>query len=112
VQTPYLEAAANYARQAFELGARTACELKRIEMRYCVDPKAHQAQDFLDKLKRWQATGSVAQADWDAAMNRLETLKNVVLNPYSHPSAPNIPKAEVEQAIEAVERFLELAGRR
>lgn len=37
--------------------------------------------------------------------------KNVVMNPYSHPSAPNIPKAEVEQAIAAVETFLDLVRR-
>jgi hypothetical protein len=30
-------------------------------------------------------------------------LKNVVMNPYSHPSAPNIPKNEVQQAISTVE---------
>ena len=112
VQSPYVEAAANYARQAFELGARTACELKRIKMRYCLDPKEHQAQDFLDQLKLWQATGTVKQAEWDAAMNRLGTLKNVVLNPYSHPNSPNIPKSEVEQAIDAVERFLDLVAQR
>ncbi|MCV0220465.1 MULTISPECIES: HEPN domain-containing protein [Stenotrophomonas] len=112
VQTPYVEAAANYARQAFELGVRAACELKKIEMRYAVDPKAHQAQDFLDKLKVWKATGGVKQADWDAAITRLETLKNVVMNPYSHPNAPNIPKAEVEQAIDAVEKFLDLAAKK
>lgn len=112
VQTPYVEAAANYARQAFELGVRAACELKRIEMRYCIDPKAHQAQDFLDKLKGWQVTGSVKQADWDATLTRLETLKNVVMNPYSHPSAPNIPKQEVEQAIDAVDQFLKLVAKK
>lgn len=112
VQTPYVEAAANYARQAFELGVRATCELKRIEMRYCIDPKAHQAQDFLDKLKGWQVTGSVKQADWDATLTRLETLKNVVMNPYSHPSAPNIPKQEVEQAIDAVDQFLKLVAKK
>lgn len=112
IQTPYVEAAANYTRQAFELGVRAACELKKIEMRYCVDPKAHQAQDFLDQLKGWKATGVVKQADWDAATQRLELLKNVVMNPYSHPSAPNIPKQEVEQAIQAVEKFLDLAGKK
>lgn len=112
IQTPYVEAAANYARQAFELGIRAACELKKIEMRYTVDPKAHQAQDFLDKLKNWKAAGGVKQADWDAAITRLEMLKNVVMNPYSHPDAPNIPKTEVEQAIDAVEKFLELAAKK
>lgn len=112
VQTPYLEAAANYARQAFELGVRTACELKKIEMRYCIDPKAHQAQDFLDKLKTWPGSAAVPKADWNAALARLETLKNVVMNPYSHPSAPNIPKQEVEQAIDAVDTLLKLVAKK
>lgn len=112
VQKPYVEAAANYARQAFELGVRAACELKKIEMRYCTDPKAHQAQDFLDKLKQWPGSANVPKADWDAVLARLETLKNVVMNPYSHPSAPNIPKQEVEQAIAAVDDFLMLVAKK
>lgn len=116
IATQYVEASANYARQAFELGVRATCELKNIEMPYRVHPKTDtkplQAQDFLNKLKGWTATGSVKQADWNAALKRLETLKNVVMNPYSHPSAPNIPKSEVQQAINAVEEFLDLVGRR
>lgn len=110
VQTPYVEAAANYARQAFELGMRAACELKNIQMRYCIDPKSHRADVFLKKLQGWKATGRIEQADWDAALTRLEMLKNVVMNPYSHPSAPNIPKQEVEQAIDAVDQFLRLVA--
>jgi len=31
---------------------------------------------------------------------------------YSHPSAPNIPKLEVEQAIDAVSQFRTLAGKK
>lgn len=112
IATPYVEAAANYARQAFELGVRTACELKKREMRYTTDPKAHQAQDFLDSLKQWPGSANVTKAEWDAALARLEMLKNVVMNPYSHPSAPNIPKSEVEQAISAVESFLNLASKK
>jgi hypothetical protein len=112
VETPYIEAAANYARQAFELGVRAACEVKGIAMPFRVYPKTDkpplQAQDFLDKLKQWPGSNAVPKADWDAALNRLETLKNVVMNPYSHPSAPNIPKQEVEQAIDAVDKFPEL----
>lgn len=113
VKTPYIEAAANYTRQAFELGVRMACEVKGIAMPYRVHPKTDkpplQAQDFLDKLKAWPGSTKVPKADWDAALERLELLKNVVMNPYSHPSAPNIPKQEVQQAINAVEHFLQLA---
>ena len=116
VQTHYVEAAANYARQAFELGVRAACEVKSIAMPYRVYPKTDkpplQAQDFLDKLKQWPGSNNVPKADWDAVLARLETLKNVVMNPYSHPNAPNIPKAEVEQAIDAVEKFLHLAAKK
>jgi hypothetical protein len=53
----------------------------------------------------------VPKADWDAALARLETMKNVVMNPYSHPNAPNIPKQEIQQSIDAVEKFLTLAGK-
>ena len=81
-------------------------------MRYCTDPKVHQAQDFLDKLKQWPGSTNAFKADWDAVLARLETLKNVVMNPYSHPSAPNIPKREVEQAIAAVDDFLKLAKKK
>jgi ABC-type cobalamin/Fe3+-siderophores transport system ATPase subunit len=115
VQTPYVEAAANYARQAFEMGLRVACEVKGISMPYRVHPKTDrpplQAQDFLDKLKKWSGSTMVPKADWDAALARLETMKNVVMNPYSHPNAPNIPKQEIQQSIDAVEKFLTLAGK-
>lgn len=108
----YIEAAANYARQAFELGMRKACELKTIKLNYREDPKDHQAQDLLNALKGWRATGSVKQADWDAALHRMELLKDVVMNPYSHPSAPNIPKQEVADAISAVTAFLDLVAKK
>ena len=108
----YVEAAANYARQAFELGMRKACELKTIRLNYREDPTDHQAQDLLNALKGWHATGGVKQADWDAAIRHLELLKNVVMNPYSHPSAPNIPKQEVAGAIAAVTVFLDLVAKK
>ena len=108
----YVEAAANYARQAFELGMRKACELKNIKLNYKQDPTKHQAQELLEALKQWQATGSVKQADWDAGIERLELLKNVVMNPYSHPSAPNIPKQEITDAIAAVTTFLDLVAKK
>jgi energy-coupling factor transporter ATP-binding protein EcfA2 len=108
----YVEAAANYARQAFEMGVRIACQLKHIKMEYKLDPTAHQAQDFLDKLKSWPGSPNVPKTNWDAAIHRLELLKNVVMNPYSHPSSPNIPKQEVLDAITAVTTFLDLVAKK
>ena len=116
IQTPYIEAAANYTRQAFELGVRMACEVKGIAMPYRVYPKTDKppldAQKFLEALKTWKDCPKTLKVDWDAALARLELLKNVVMNPYSHPSAPNIPKQEVQQAIEAVAHFLELVAKK
>ncbi|MBU2809615.1 AAA family ATPase [Acidithiobacillus ferrooxidans F221] len=112
VNLGYVEAAANYARQAFEMGVRIAAQELKIKMEYRLDPAARKAQDFLDKLKSWQGTANVPRADWKAATDRLGLLKNVVMNPYSHPSAPNIPKQEVADAIAAVTVFLDLVARR
>ena len=108
----YMEAAANYVRQAFETGIRGACEVKSIKMPFKQDVTGHKAQDLLNGLKGWPGTVTVPKADWDAALHRLELMKDVVMNPYSHPSAPNIPRQEVVDAANAVEKFLELAGKK
>lgn len=108
----YLEAAANYVRQAFETSIRAACELKGINLPYKQDIAKHKAQDLLTGLKAWPGTVAVPKADWDAALHKLELMKDVVMNPYSHPGAPNIPRQEIVDAADAVEKFLELARTR
>jgi AAA domain len=108
----YVEAAANYTRQAFEHGLRGGCEVQRIKLNYKINPKDHQAQDLLDAIKNAPRPAPVPQADWTACLQNIELFKNVVMNPYSHPSAPNIPRQEVEGAANAVEKFLELARKR
>jgi energy-coupling factor transporter ATP-binding protein EcfA2 len=108
----YVEAAANYTRQAFETGLRGACEFQKVEMRYTADPNAHKAQDFLDALTKAPTPAKVVHADWTACLQRIEMFKTVVMNPYSHPGAPNIPRQEVVDAANAVDRFLELAGKK
>ena len=91
---------------------RKGCEIQKVPMNYSVDPAAHKSQDFLDALRRAPKPVTVTQADWAACLQRIEMFKNVVMNPYSHPSAPNIPRQEVLDAANAVERFLELAGKK
>jgi hypothetical protein len=86
LKTPYVEASANYARQAFELGLRAACELKKVKMPYRADPKKYQAQDFLEAIKKEFRDGTAlaaikkeikdetALANWEAVIQQLETL--------------------------------------
>ena len=107
----YVEAAANYTRQAFEYGLRGGCEFQKVKLSYKVDSKDHQAQDLLDALKIASKPTSVSQADWSSCLQKIELFKNVVMNPYSHPSAPNIPRQEVVDAADAVDTFLTLAGK-
>jgi hypothetical protein len=54
----------------------------------------------------------VPKLDWDASLNQLQLMKDVVMNPYSHPSAPNIPRQEVANAADAVDAFLALARKK
>lgn len=102
----------NYTRQAFEYGLRKGCELRKVPMSYTVDPVAHKAQDFLDALKNATKPARVAQGDWTNCLQRIEMFKTVVMNPYSHPSAPNIPRQEVVDAISSVKAFLDLVGKK
>ena len=52
------------------------------------------------------------KAEWDNALNQLQLLKDVVMNPYSDPNASNIPKQEPVDAADAVDEFLELVRRK
>lgn len=108
----YVEAAANYVRQALESGMRAACKLKRIKLPYKQNSTHHKAQDLLEGPKARPDTAPVSRADWDAALHRLELMKNVVMNPYSHPNAPNIPRREVVEAADAAKKFLDLAKKK
>ena len=109
----YVEAAANYTRQAFEHGLRKGCELLKVPMNFKVDPAGHKTQDFLDALNKDGAPTptKVTRSDWADCLKRVEMFKNVVMNPYSHHAAPNIPQQEVVDAAAAVEKFLELVGK-
>ena len=106
----YPEAAANYARQAMEATLRGGCEKQLIPIPFRRNPKKVEAHFLLEQLNLWPGNPKVPKAKLDPILARVMLLKNVVMNPYSHPSAPNIPKREVEQAIEAVERLLALIG--
>lgn len=108
----YVEAAANYTRQAFEFGLRGACEFQKVKLSYKIDAKDHKTQELLDALKAAPKPNTVSQADWTSCLGQIEMFKNVVMNPYSHSSASNIPRQEVVDAANAVEKFLELAGKK
>ncbi|MDO9480235.1 MAG: AAA family ATPase [Hydrogenophaga sp.] len=106
----YLEGAANYIRQAFESAIRGACEAKGIKVPYKQPPRHQSSEPLLQALMQWNGSkGHPKPEGWTELLKRLEAMRKIVMNPYSHPSAPNIPKQEIQRAIDAVEEFLTLA---
>lgn len=116
LNTVYIEASANYARQAFELGLHIACEIHNIEMPYrrqgAASKKLYTLQYLFDKLKKFILNSQRRNIQLIANLNKLEHFKNFILNPYSHPNAPNIPKNDVLESIKLIEEFLELTSLR
>jgi energy-coupling factor transporter ATP-binding protein EcfA2 len=98
----YVEAAANYARQALEEALRGGLELKSVKIAYKRNPKDYKLQEHFDALRAWTKEDVAREAKYKPILDKVELLKNVVMNPYSHPSAPNIPENEVQAAIDAV----------
>ena len=64
------------------------------------------AEDLLQAVEDWAKPDPARKLRFEAVLKRLRLLRNVVLNPYSHPLAPNIPTAEVKDAIGQVEKLL------
>lgn len=88
----YLEAAANYARQAFEAALRGGLELKSIKVAYKRNPKDHKLQEHFDALEAWSKEDAARETKYKPILDKVKLLKNVVMNPYSYPDAPNIPE--------------------
>lgn len=102
----YVEAAANYSRQALESAVRGGLELKSVKLAYKRNPKDHKLQDQLDALESWTKEDAARAKKYAPILGKVKTLKNVVLNPYSHPDAPNIPEKEVQEAIDVVDALI------
>ena len=88
----------------------SACEKQNVVIPFVRDPKKIKAQFLLDQLKAWGGNAKVNKTTLDPILDRLILLKDVVMNPYSHPSAPNIPKSDVQAAVTAVSELLVLIG--
>ena len=96
------KACAIYLRTAFETIIEDFCETKRLPVRYRRNRDKLDSQDFWDPIKMEnQETGFL-----DAPLIRdIELYRSRILNPLSHTTITNIPKQEIEDAIEAVERL-------
>ena len=103
----YVEAGANYARQAFEAVMRGECQRKCIRVPFQQNTKDVKAEVLLKAVEDWAKLDPARKLRFEPVLKRLRLLRNVVLNPYSHPLAPNIPTTEVHGAIAEVEKLID-----
>lgn len=102
----YVEASANYARQAFEAVLRGECQRKGIPVAFQQNSKDVKAEVLLKAVEDWAGLTVARQKQFGPVLTRLRQIRNVVMNPYSHPMAPNIPTTEVLNAISDVEKLI------
>ena len=102
----YVEASANYARQAFEAALRGGCQHNNVPVAFQQNSKDVKAEVLLKAVEDWAAQNPARKLQFQPVLARLRLLRNVVLNPYSHPMAPNIPTSEVQDAIAEVEKLV------
>lgn len=76
------------------------CEAEGLQIRYHRDRSKLNSQDF------WQAINNQRPSLLTPLLIRnIELYRTRILNPLSHTTITNIPKKEIEDAIEAVERL-------
>ena len=102
------KACAIYLRTAFEMTIEEFCADRRLPVKYHRDPNKQDSQDFWDAIKienkrRTENRGPALLAQ--KLINDIELYRTRILNPLSHATIANIPKKEIEDTVEAVERL-------
>ena len=64
------------------------------------------AEVLLKAVEDWVKLKPSRNATFEPPLLRLRRLRNIVLKPYSHPLAPNIPTTEVRDTIAEVEKLI------
>ena len=101
------KACAVYLRTAFEMIIQEFCEDKHLPVKYHRDPNKQESQDFWDAIKIRNKITVLLDQDF---INDIELYRSRILNPLSHATIANIPKKEIEDTIEAVERLKTALG--
>ena len=96
------KACAIYLRTAFEVMIEDFCDAKRLPVRYRRSRDKLDSQDFWDPIKVENGKSGFLDA---SLIRDIELYRSRILNPLSHTTIANIPKKEIEDALEAVERL-------
>ncbi len=96
------KACAIYLRTAFEMMIEDFCDAKHLPVRYRRSRDRLDSQDFWDPIKIENGKSGFLEA---SLIRDIELYRSRILNPLSHTTITNIPKKEIEDAIEAVARL-------
>ena len=96
------KACAIYLRTAFEAMIEEFCDTKRLPVRYRRDQDKLDSQDFWDPIKIENQKSNFLDPP---LIRDIELYRSRILNPLSHTTITNIPKKEIEDALEAAERL-------
>lgn len=99
------KAAALHARMAFEQVLKKFCARKSVPVPFRDDPRHMTTADLLDGMKKWLLEPArVAQNGiLLPKIVDVEAARRVVLNAFSHSTPVTLARAEIENAIDAVE---------
>ena len=95
------KACAIYLRTAFEVAIKRFCEKKNLSVKYRENPKGLTSQDFWTSIKKGKKDGQPFLDE--RLINKIELYRSFILNPLSHSIITNIQKAEISDAIKAVQ---------
>lgn len=96
------KACAIYLRTAFEAAIKKFCDRERLPVRYRSEPNKLDSQDFWKAIKIANRKSDILEK---SLMSDIELYRSRILNPLSHATIANIPRKEIEYAIEAVEQL-------
>jgi hypothetical protein len=105
-------AAAVYIRAEFERKLKKYCEKQHVRVQYKEPPQKTDTGEMLDELEKvlkadpkW-TSDATWQAQYPKMFLSVRTARKVVLNPLSHSELVTLAKAEIQQAIDAIENFM------
>ena len=101
------KACAVYLRTAFEVIIEEFCNSKHLPVKYHRDPNKQDSQVFWDAIKIENKRATLLS---QGLINDIELYRSRILNPLSHATIANIPKKEIEDTLEAVERLKTTLG--
>ena len=93
-----------YLRSAFEAAIKQYCDKKELPVRYCENPKNLRSDDFWVPIKTEKKENGILLLDL-ILVDKIELCRSIILNPLSHATIVNIPRQELEDAMNAVEEL-------